>query len=238
MDRAYDHGVDLSLEGVITSSVSIGDLQSSLQASFVIEDADNDDDDPSRDYRSKPSGDDKTQSPTTYSSPPNAKTTSSGAGTELRPGHGHVHGPGVGIGVGLGVAVGEGVYRNDEELIDMLSRPPKTIPALRTKSSFQEFFRGMKSSRMLSLLERTYSSVSADAEAASLLSEEQRAAKIKKRMDIVRDVLVDWAVGEATGMDSIINTSMYLYRSVDCFFDWIVDQLNAVSVGVSWTVTH
>jgi len=80
--------------------------------------------------------------------------------------------------------LGEGVYRTDEELVELLSRPPKTVPALRTKSSFQDFFRGMRAGRMQALLERSCAGL-ADA------TEAEKALKVKKRMELLHEVLVD-----------------------------------------------
>ena len=79
---------------------------------------------------------------------------------------------------------GEAVFRSDEELIQLLSRPPKTVPALRTKSSFQDFFRGMRSDRMKSLLEKSCAMI-ADT------SSENQALKVKKRMELLQEVLIE-----------------------------------------------
>ena len=78
---------------------------------------------------------------------------------------------------------GEGVHRPDHELIELLSKPPKTVPALRTKSSFQDFFRGMPVQRMQFLLEKS---------CATLVdvSDAERAQKVKKRMELLHEVLV------------------------------------------------
>lgn len=69
----------------------------------------------------------------------------------------------------------------DNELIEMLNKPPKTTYALRTKSNFQEFFRGMDAQRMKALLERAYSGEDNVA---------KRQEKVVKRMELLRDVLV------------------------------------------------
>lgn len=79
------------------------------------------------------------------------------------------------------VAEGPGVSLSDAELVDMLNRPPKLVHELRTKTHFQGFFRGMKLTRMVRLLEQAY---------ASEINPENRRKKIEKRLDIVRDVLV------------------------------------------------
>lgn len=80
-----------------------------------------------------------------------------------------------------GLGKGPGVSLSDAELVEMLNRPPKLIHELRTKSHFQDFFRGMKHSRMVALLEQAY---------ASELNPESRRKKVEKRLDLVRDVLV------------------------------------------------
>ena len=79
---------------------------------------------------------------------------------------------------------GEAVFRSDEELIQLLSRPPKTVPALRTKSSFQDFFRGMRADRMKTLLEKSCAMI-AD------VSSENQALKVKKRMELLQEVLIE-----------------------------------------------
>lgn len=69
----------------------------------------------------------------------------------------------------------------DTELVDMLNRPPKNTYALRTKSNFQEFFRGMKSERMKMLLEKAYEGED---------DVTKRQGKVTRRMDLLRDVLI------------------------------------------------
>ena len=69
----------------------------------------------------------------------------------------------------------------DTELVDMLNRPPKNTYALRTKSNFQEFFRGMKSDRMKMLLEKAYEGEEDVA---------KRQGKVDRRMELLRDVLI------------------------------------------------
>jgi hypothetical protein len=75
---------------------------------------------------------------------------------------------------------GDGVFYSDAELVELLSKPPKSVPALRTRSSFQEFFRGMRTARMLALLEKGFADVE---------DPEERAQKVRKRMELVREVL-------------------------------------------------
>lgn len=76
---------------------------------------------------------------------------------------------------------GDGTKLSDNELIEMLNRPPKTTYALRTKSNFQEFFRGMKSDRMQLLLEKAYEGEENSA---------KRRDKVEKRMELLHDVLI------------------------------------------------
>ena len=73
-------------------------------------------------------------------------------------------GCGVGTGPIIGIEVvsrvragcGLGVALSEEELIELLSLPPKSCPALRTKSGYQDFFRGMNTIKMKKLLEKGY----------------------------------------------------------------------------------
>ena len=74
---------------------------------------------------------------------------------------------------------GEGLQMSDTELISLLKMPPKATAALRTKSSFQEFFHGMPRQRMLSLLHAAYSECD--------LAE--RETRVAKRLELVEDVL-------------------------------------------------
>ena len=79
--------------------------------------------------------------------------------------------------------VGEGGAAKDltdEALILMLRQPPKSIPLLRTKTGFQDFFRGTSSVRMKQLLTAAYSN----------MNELDREQKVKKRMELLVDVLV------------------------------------------------
>lgn len=69
---------------------------------------------------------------------------------------------------------------SDAELIDLLRRPPKQTIALKTKVGFQEFFRGVSAHHMRALLEQAY---------AEIVDENDRNAKISKRMDILQGVI-------------------------------------------------
>lgn len=70
---------------------------------------------------------------------------------------------------------------SDETLISMLSLPPKTVPQMRTKSSFQDFFRGIPEERMKRLLHRAYGN----------LNDLEREVKVKKRMELLAGVLTN-----------------------------------------------
>lgn len=77
----------------------------------------------------------------------------------------------------LDTAVGVGVSMSDEKLIHLLTRPPKDTPELKTKSSYQEFFRGMPRQRMLQLLDVAYA------------NSDDGQNKIAKRLQLLNDVL-------------------------------------------------
>ena len=76
----------------------------------------------------------------------NSKTAKAEVGT----------GPVIGIEVVSRAGYGLGVALSEEELIELLSLPPKSCPALRTKSGYQDFFRGMNTIKMKNLLEKGY----------------------------------------------------------------------------------
>lgn len=86
---------------------------------------------------------------------------------------------------------GKAVNMPDEDLVELLRRPPKTTQVLRTKGNFQEFFKGMNENRMLMLLQQAYSVQGTEEEGYSDESwEKEKALKIKKRMDILKEVLI------------------------------------------------
>lgn len=72
-------------------------------------------------------------------------------------------------------------HMSDTELIDLLRQPPKTVPALCKKASFQEFFRGLSKDHFHRLVVAAYANLSDPAE---------RDAKVKKRMDLMADALL------------------------------------------------
>jgi hypothetical protein len=81
---------------------------------------------------------------------------------------------------GITTTPGLAVSLTDDSLISMLGQPPKAVPSLRTKSGFQEFFRGVSEERMRRLLRAAYSG----------LSELERENKVMKRMQLLGDVLI------------------------------------------------
>jgi hypothetical protein len=68
------------------------------------------------------------------------------------------------------------VHLSDQELIDLLRKPPKTVLALRTKASFQEFFRGIDMIRFTRLLNAAYSDIS---------DLKDRESKISRRLSLM-----------------------------------------------------
>jgi hypothetical protein len=107
----------------------------------------------------------------TTSSPPTAdpRTRETSSRETSSPAYG-------GITTTSGLAVG----LSDDSLISMLGQPPKAVPSLRTKSGFQEFFRGVSEERMKRLLRAAYSG----------LNELERENKVMKRMQLLGDVLI------------------------------------------------
>jgi len=75
---------------------------------------------------------------------------------------------------------GEALLLDDTFLVDMLRKPPKHVPQLRTRDGFRQFFAGMSVARMEFLLCQAY----ADREP------EEAEKRVKKRMALVLDVLV------------------------------------------------
>jgi len=69
---------------------------------------------------------------------------------------------------------------SDQDIIELLRKPPKTTEVLRTKGSFQDFFRGINSKRIHHLLERAYVDIDDD---------DERSNKVNKRMDLLKEVL-------------------------------------------------
>lgn len=71
------------------------------------------------------------------------------------------------------------VHMTDVELVDLLKQPPKAVPMLRTKTSFQDFFRGIEAHRFRKLLQLAYDDIA---------DKSDRESKIKRRMELMEDV--------------------------------------------------
>jgi hypothetical protein len=80
--------------------------------------------------------------------------------------------------------LGDGVYLKDEEIVNLLRQPPKSVPQLRTRTAFQNYFKGMKTTRMRFLLEEAY-----DTPNLSKKEMDENIARINKRMELLKDVL-------------------------------------------------
>lgn len=78
-------------------------------------------------------------------------------------------------------AAGDALALSDEQLVYMLSQPPKAVPSIKTKSGFQGFFRGMPEERMRDLLREAYKD----------MTDLDRDNKVKKRMELLGDVLTN-----------------------------------------------
>lgn len=70
----------------------------------------------------------------------------------------------------------QAVNLSDTELIDLLKKPPKTVLMLRTKASFQEFFRGIDMARFKRLLNEAY---------ADIADPHDRESKISRRLSLL-----------------------------------------------------
>jgi len=77
--------------------------------------------------------------------------------------------------------MGAALDLSDEQLVHMLSQPPKAVPTIKTKSGFQGFFRGMPQDRMRELLRAAYKD----------MTDLDRDNKVKKRMELLGDVLTN-----------------------------------------------
>lgn len=71
---------------------------------------------------------------------------------------------------------GPATSMTDAELVTMLKMRPKAVPALRTRSSYCQFFNGISKARMIRLLEKAYEETE---------DEEERTAKVEKRVLIL-----------------------------------------------------
>lgn len=87
-----------------------------------------------------------------------------------------------------GSSCGSGVSYTDELLITILKDKPKNREELRTERNYKGFFRGMSKKRMHYLLVTAYSHATSN---GVVLTEQERNDKVNKRMNLLRDVLVD-----------------------------------------------
>jgi hypothetical protein len=78
------------------------------------------------------------------------------------------------------VAIGKGTALSNHEIVELLKKPPKSVPVLRTKSSFQEFFKGIDARRFKSLLHEAFSDITDSAE---------RENKVNRRLELMDGVL-------------------------------------------------
>ena len=70
---------------------------------------------------------------------------------------------------------------SDQELVVLLRQPPKVVPQLKTKTSFQQFFGGMSRGHFERLVSCAYENI-ADVQ--------DREGKIQKRMELMTGLLV------------------------------------------------
>jgi hypothetical protein len=82
-----------------------------------------------------------------------------------------------------GTVLGAANALTDSELVELLSRPPKSVPQLRTKSSFCLYFQGMKRARFVSIAERAFASEGDGAP-------DYFKAKVTRRLALVESVLL------------------------------------------------
>lgn len=71
------------------------------------------------------------------------------------------------------------VSLDDDTLVRMLTRPPKSVSQLRTREAFRTFFRGMPAGRMQRLLLAAYAG----------REPQEVKEKVRKRLDLLHDVL-------------------------------------------------
>lgn len=81
--------------------------------------------------------------------------------------------------------LGEANFKSDEEIVVLLKKKPKDTPQLKSKSSFQRYFAGVARERMQRLLHAAF------VDYESNESKEEGEKKVKKRLSILEDVLID-----------------------------------------------
>jgi hypothetical protein len=77
---------------------------------------------------------------------------------------------------GSSSSLGKGTQLTNDEIIDLLRKPPKSVPMLRTKSSFQEYFKGIDLQRFRHLLMEAFNDISDMTE---------RESKVNRRMELL-----------------------------------------------------
>ncbi len=77
-------------------------------------------------------------------------------------------------------SMGKGTLLSNEDIIDLLKKPPKSVPMLRTKTSFQEFFKGIDRRRFESLLKEAYSDID---------DLQEREKKVLRRLELMEGMM-------------------------------------------------
>lgn len=77
-------------------------------------------------------------------------------------------------------SLGKGTLLSNEDIIDLLKKPPKSVPMLRTKTSFQEFFKGIDRRRFESLLKEAYSDID---------DLQEREKKVLRRLELMEGMM-------------------------------------------------
>ncbi len=77
-------------------------------------------------------------------------------------------------------SMGKGSLLSNEDIIDLLKKPPKSVPMLRTKTSFQEFFKGIDRRRFESLLKEAYSDID---------DLQEREKKVLRRLELMEGMM-------------------------------------------------
>lgn len=73
-------------------------------------------------------------------------------------------------------SMGKGTLLSNEDIVELLKKPPKSVPMLRTKTSFQEFFKGIDRKRFEALLKEAYSDIT---------EFEEREKKVLRRLELM-----------------------------------------------------
>jgi hypothetical protein len=73
-------------------------------------------------------------------------------------------------------SLGKGTLMTNAEIVELLRKPPKSVPMLRTKTSFQDFFKGIDMIRFRSLLHEAFDNI---------IDFEERENKVNRRMELM-----------------------------------------------------